>query len=51
MPDTPRLGCNQFVVWNFPLTDQKDHDTGQHFWEFPRFLHSIGNRDDQPDAL
>jgi hypothetical protein len=33
------------------LTNQKDHNTTQNLREFPRFLHSIGNGDDQPDTL
>ena len=36
---------------NFPLTNQKNHDTAQNPWEFLWLLHSIGNGDDQPDTL
>jgi len=46
-----KLSRNQLVARSSSLTDQEDHNTTQNLREFPRFLHSIGNGDDQPDTL
>jgi hypothetical protein len=43
----PRSGGSMKLV----LTNQEDHNTTQNLREFPRFLHGIGDGDDQPDTL